>query len=735
MVVCVTPGDDYLPGLFYSHHACRRHSSPRKALGDATSAASSEMATAGGDLTDPGSAIGTLSYMSPEQARGEELDPRSDLFSLGAVFYEMVTGTVAFGGNTTAVIHDAILNRTPVSPLQLQPEIPHGVAELVERLLEKDLQVRYQSAADLEAALKRLKRGSDRSGSRPVSTPQLSSRKGSKLAIAVVGGLILILAAAAAITFRAPDTSQNSVKLTPITNSGRVDGVALSSDGKYLAYVEQRAGQFSLHVRQMATGSAVQVMAPTPERLHDVTFSRDGNYLYLVKNADLVGTLYQLPVLGGVPKKLVADVDGPITFSPDGNEFAFIRRIPADNTSSVMLANADGSNVKTLAKSSEALAARAGWSPDGAKIAVPAFRDGQIFLFAVGDGEPEKIVIPGWQYIESFAWLPTGKGWILAAEELGGDRFARHQVLEVSYPELQIRRITTDLSDYHSLTGTSDFSTLAAVDLTNQTSIWIAPPESPDQARRVLGGRTDGMRGVAWTKDGRIAYADDAGVGWVMNSDGSNVRPFGGIRHAAFQLTLCGPGPMMAFLGAVPGSGRGQVELGDPDGPAARVITTEANSFQPSCTPDGKWVIYSKDDRELWKSPADDGSASKLLDNVRNAEISPDGQWIAFVSSTPGRPSRLLLKSITGNDAPRDLDAQRPFHWNGDSTGLIIVKIENEVANLWELPLDGPAKQITHFTSDLISSFARHPDGRLAIARGFQSRDGVLIERAKIAAR
>ncbi len=161
-------------------------------------------------LTSPGSAIGTVAYMSPEQARGEEIDARSDLFSLGTVLYEMATGRLAFSGDTTAVVFDAILNRTPTAPVRLNPDVPVKLEEVIHRLLDKDRKLRYQSAADLEAELKRMRRDTDISRSAVAASTVPKRRSWAKILIpaaavviaAMVGGAMLLRHHAPALTDR-----------------------------------------------------------------------------------------------------------------------------------------------------------------------------------------------------------------------------------------------------------------------------------------------------------------------------------------------------------------------------------------------------------------------------------------------------------------------------------------------------------------------------------------------------
>jgi serine/threonine protein kinase/Tol biopolymer transport system component len=265
-------------------------------------------------LTSPGTAMGTVAYMSPEQVRGQELDSRADLFSFGAVLYEMCTGTLPFRGDTSALIFHAILERAPAAPVRLNPDVPAELERILNKVLEKDRDLRYQHAADIRTDLQRLRRDTQSGGQAAArDTTQFASRKGLWLAV-VVG--VLVLAAVVAINWLYGKTKTSAVP-TELTQrplaaaSDIVGGAALSRDGKYLAYQDKNG----IYVEDVETADSHKVIGSDGFYLCD--WYTDGGLLVKKDSA-----LWRLEALTGQKTELLSPgLCG--TVSPDGSEILY----------------------------------------------------------------------------------------------------------------------------------------------------------------------------------------------------------------------------------------------------------------------------------------------------------------------------------------------------------------------------------------------------------------------------
>ena len=284
--------------------------------------------TAEDSLTSPGTAVGTVAYMSPEQALGKELDARTDLFSLGVVLYEMVTGTMPFKGDTSAATFDAILHRAPTAPVRLNPECPAGLEQIINRLLEKDRDLRYQHAADLRAELKRLKRDSD--SSKPAVYLEPTSRVARRLRTGYWIAATLVLVAIAAGTtwwvMRSRITTGQPQLRRLTWDSGLTTDPALSADGRWLAYASDRSGEGNLDiwVQQLAKGETrgepVRITRD-PADDSEPNFSPDGSQIVFTSARDGEG-IYLVSTTGGQERLLVKEGHRP-RFAPDGRSLAY----------------------------------------------------------------------------------------------------------------------------------------------------------------------------------------------------------------------------------------------------------------------------------------------------------------------------------------------------------------------------------------------------------------------------
>jgi serine/threonine protein kinase len=319
-------------------------------------------------LTTPGTAVGTVAYMSPEQAMGEDLDARTDLFSFGVILYEMATGARPFTGATSAALMDAVLHKTPAP---ISQDLPPELERIISKALEKDRELRYQTAAELRADLKRLKRDTDSGRSAAsVSSPIAPARR--KWQLWGTGSLAILVALAAAWLVYRPRTRPEPVERQLTTNlpENWVCSAAVSPDAKYVAYSDQTG----LFLRSIDSGETHPISLPPGKRSTPatrITWLPDGSKLLAAFGTSETPDIWILTVLGEAPPRLLYSHGANPALSPDGQTIAFVRLNELNpRATDLLIGGIHGETPRKLATVEVYLgAAGAVWSPDGHWIA------------------------------------------------------------------------------------------------------------------------------------------------------------------------------------------------------------------------------------------------------------------------------------------------------------------------------------------------------------------------------
>jgi serine/threonine protein kinase/Tol biopolymer transport system component len=740
-------------------------------------------------LTSPGATVGTVAYMSPEQARGEPLDARTDLFSFGAVLYEMTTGRMPFPGNTTAIIFHAILEKSPVPPTRLNPEIPSELERIISKALEKDRDVRYQSAAELRADLKRLKRDTDSGHSSasqttvtaPAASPSnlsgVARTSGSstiavaarehKLGLVATLIVILVLVGAAgygiyAFLNRPASMPFQNFTMSQFTSNGKVTETAISPDGKFLLTVQKDQGRQSLWLHNIPSGSDAQIVAPSGSALSTLTFTPDGSYFYFRQtNGGGSFDLFRAPVLGGAPALIARDVDSNATVSPDGKNIAYLRaNDPEVNRWRLLEASADGSDEQTLLVTpGQLLPDYIGWSPDGKRIALSQgnLPDVGISMF---DLETRK-VIPFVSFSDKFAlqfsWAPDGHSIYMVYPSAQKPFSLKSKVGVVSYPEGEFRPIISDVNDHIGASLSADSSTLATVQDISASEVDILPGNGAGTPARVPGIASQTVfTAVDWASDGQLLVSEGLSL-LRMNIDGSNAQTLISDSNSWINdMHSCDFGRFISFTWFLhDGSGDAiRVWRSNEDGSNASAVSLHQDvKFLISC--DAHWLYYLPNTMAtLMRMPATGGKpeitpgVSAIRGLQKDEALSPDGKTMAIYAPQGDPNSRIYANTI----ALLDMNGKRPvryittdprcgvgfavpgpasfggFHFTPDGKAVAILMEDKGVDNIWIQPIDGSkGHPLTHFDSMQIQDFRWSFDGKhLALIRSDYSGDVIL---------
>ena len=738
-------------------------------------------------LTTPGVAMGTAAYMSPEQARGEELDARSDVFSLGAVLYEMATGRMAFPGRTSALVFKAILDETPPALTQVKPSLPEQLDEIVGKALEKDRDLRYQSAADLRTDLKRLRRDSTsgvvvtKGAGAPTGSAELQQGAWSRKKWLALSVAVLVLVAIAGLrnySLRRPSPASpfEAFTVMQLTDTGKYQQVAISPDGKYVLSVVKESGKQSVWLKHIPTNSTTQVMAAGSREYLAPSFSADGNYLYFLSNdpdPNALPAIVRTPVFGGVPQVVARNVASNVAFSPDKEHIAFVRCDFSHRKCQIVLTKVDGTS-ETLLKggsfegamflaltqgASDSGFPHAQWSPDGKYLAVPVFgyAPASILLIEISSGQNKSIAPTNERTYSALAWSPDGHGLFVLYQTFLG---ANGQIGYVSFPTGEFRKLTNDTNSYVGLSLSADGKTIATVQTKVVRSFYLIPSSGTSDRSPVPTFQQDkNYRSPTFARDGEMYVAgvgklmrmrfDGSQIAELVSDPGSNFMMPSACWDSNARTTVRLPDPRYVVY-ARSGTRSDEIWRSGPDGSNPIRLSSGKRDETPQCSPDGNDVFYADFDTDEVKRVPVQGGIPEVIPGSKvgngtimlgSIAVSPNGKMMARLCSAQeggiARTKIALFPLGVGINPPvRLLDTILPgtensneLYFTADGHALLYEVTKDGAENIWMHPLDGRAGHlITNFSTEEAAGFRLSPNGKnILLARRHNDSDIVLL--------
>jgi len=746
--------------------------------------------------TGPDLFMGTAHYMSPEQVRRQAVDLRTDLWSLGVVAYELLTRHRPFDGESLGELIVAILEKdlnATLSESQLSPL--HRA--FLSKALSKLPAARYQTAEELLQDLRRMEertsrvtnpdalgdepiptepqrpfgafgsRGKTIDPARPKTIPQridtLPDDKrdvtpprffGNKPLWLVLALLVVLIPSLYFVMSR-----QNSPKLTDrkinlrfdrLNLRGNISDTVLSPDGKFVASVVSLDGKDAIHLMEVATLTDLVIVPHSGIGFSGLSFSPDSNYVYYLEKHPEKGVLYRVSKLGGGQRKILDDVNTPVTFAPDGKRMALVRRNTAEETPDLIIAQLDGTSERTLARRMKTdpdafLVDMAGagpvWSPDGKVLACPTMTTGSnsqqmnLEILDAETGAGLRLNNKPWYDISRLKWLSDGSGLIMAAKDSIDTPW---QLQMLTYPGGEVHPVTQDPNNYSGISGTADSSLFLTLYAEENSNISLLSTELDGKflQRRVIDRK--GVTEVVWRSDAELVYAvyDSKNTNlWTQDPEGRSIKQLTFESNHNYNPAVTLDQRHIVFVSTrVGGPNIWRMDL---DGTHAKQLTTGVFEEMPNVTPDGKSVIY-RTAKGLRKVSIEGGQSLSLIDKtVLHPEISPDGRLLAyFTPDLPdGKAWRLEIFDLTSSSVGKSFyvkEGANPttaLHWAPGGGALTYVSDANGSQNIWELSMkDGVPKQLTDFHDAEIQSFAWSPNGKtLACVRSTKTIVPVLV--------
>jgi eukaryotic-like serine/threonine-protein kinase len=756
--------------------------------------------------TQAGLVMGSVRYMSPEQARGKLVDGRTDVWSLGVVLYEMMTGKNPFDGETVSDSLAAVIHVEPEPIENFIENAPADLRWIIHRMLRKKAADRYQKindvALDLADVRRNLEFSENDSGRHKVSNSTKHFRRfdtgenetlihktnssnfqrayetESLKTVAPNGKRrrqnwvlpVAILGLAGALAFGAwfyqpfakiEEQNFNSPEISRISDAANVYAPTISPDGKNIVYVNSENGAKSLAVRQVATGSTIQIVPSAPNvGFLPPVFSPDGNYVYYVQIENLIGTLYQIPALGGAARKLIHDVDSKVAVSPDGKRLAFMRKEAETGLQTVILANADGSGEQPFITSTELQVKsiyEIGWSPDDENLLIAGVEDifgeelikSKLQIVSLRDKAVRPFGERTWLNVNSLNWTKNGS--LVMVGKASEQEPA--QIWMVSYPAGDdARRVTNDTNGYATISLARAAGAIVGTKQDIISALWALNPQTKEftqlsaENKNFIGGA-----GLTVTADGRllVSKSDGSRVGlYSLNENGKDEKPLVNDDSSNYQAVPTSDGRYVVFASLR--NRQNGIWRVDADGKNPMRLTDPGNSYdaKPQVLADNRTVVFERRQGKggrstLMKVSIDGGEAAPLFTENAMYEmfprVSPDGKRFVYTMMNYDRDQtrfiKLLRMMTIENGAvsklEKEFDVSLGWNYKFTPDGKHLTYVNTQGAqNIFNFPMDGsPPKPLTNFNSGVILNFAWAPDGkRLYIVRGIVNNELVLLK-------
>src|SRR5580700_3559088 len=589
--------------------------------------------------TLPGMVMGTVGYMSPEQVRGEPSHPRSDIFSFGAVLYEMLTGERAFKRETPAETMTAILREEPQALNDTGWQGPLELQRILVRCLEKNVERRFQSASDLAFAIEALS-GTSAGTSTAKSLPQpKSSRAWLPWAIAaalLIGTAVWEMVRPAA----APANPLEKAHFTRVTDFESVEA-AISPDGRFVAFVSDHDGPFDVWLTQVGTGRIINLTegkaGPLPGPLRNVGFSGDGSEIW-IGGGDVGRRLRLMPLTGGTPRNFLGEDTANLAWSPDGERIVYHT---FGNGDPIFVADRTGANARKIFGDRPGVHNHfPAWSPDGRWIyfahGTPATKEMDLWRIDPDGGDPERLT----QRNTDVAYpTPVGNRTVfyVARDEDGSGPW----LWAFDLKRRDSRRVSVGLEQYTSVQASADGRKLVATISNPIAGLWTVPIlDRVAEEHDVKAFTVPTVRALAPRFSGSsLFYLSSLGTGdglWRLR-DGKVTEIWKGADGALLETPAVSPdGGRVAIV--LRRNGKRQLHVLSSDGAELQPIAEGMVPQGSSCwSPDGRWIATGGSDATgpgLFKIPLEGGALVRLVSGpALNPVWSPDGSLIVYAGT------------------------------------------------------------------------------------------------------